>query len=62
MTLGTEIELPEYCHPLTGSWYRKPTLEDCDHDFERDESWDDDKCCHWKCEKCSGIRCYEIYD
>ena len=60
--MGTKIELPEFCNPLTGSWYKKPQFENCDHDFQRDSKWEDEHCCHWSCSRCGGIRCYEIWD
>lgn len=60
--MTSKIELPEYCHPQTGTWYKKPNKENCEHDYERDTEWEDEKCCHWKCKNCDGIRCYEIYD
>lgn len=55
-----KIDLPEHCHPMTGSWYKQPA-ENCDHKFERDIHWVDDDCFHWRCTKCTGIRCYELY-
>lgn len=60
-----KIALPDYCHPLTGTTYRRGD-PDCDHDYppESKEEIDDasGSCVHWTCSGCGLVRCYEVYD
>ena len=59
-----KIELPRGYNPMTGTWFIKPRISECDHDFDPDfeeASSSSGECGHWTCtKKCGGIRCYEV--
>ena len=61
MGLNRKIELPHYCHPLTGKSFGGD--EACEHDFLPESKREDDRqVVWWTCSKCGMDRGYEIYD
>lgn len=55
-----KIDLPDYCHPMTG--HSKGGDEDCDHDYPPESKVSRDEYVYWTCSKCGMRRYYEVYD
>ncbi len=55
-----KIELPNYCHPMTGGSYGGDT--DCDHDYPPESKKDESEYVCWTCSKCGMRRCYDVFD
>lgn len=58
---GRKIQLPGYCHPMTGK--SRGGDKNCDHDYPPESKQEDDHdVVWWTCSKCGMQRGYEIYD
>ena len=57
---GRKIQLPSYCHPLTGMSYFGD--ESYEHDYPPESKVEKDTYVCWTCSKCGMLRCYEVYD
>lgn len=54
-----KIKIPIECCPVDKEIV-KEGQDNCDHDFVK--SQDNDKCIHFKCNKCQREICYGIWD
>ena len=55
-----KIELPQYCHCLTGRSSGGNAL--CDHDYPPESRVEVDEIVTWTCSKCGMRRSYEVCD
>jgi hypothetical protein len=58
--LGRKIELPDYCHPMTGR--SSGGRNDCDHDYPPESKEEHAEYVIWRCSRCGMRRSYEVFD
>jgi len=58
--VSRKIELPSYCHPLTGTSFGGN--KKCDHDYPPESKKETATFVEWTCSKCGLRRGYEVYD